>query len=70
MARLAGTSYLRTTVTPDTYYQGRVLSRSALRRVGMLQHADWELGVGHFRPYGDGLRAKAERNLGLASPPA
>jgi hypothetical protein len=70
MARLVGTSYLRTTVTPDSYYRGRALSRSALRRDGMLHHADWELGIGHFRPYGEGLRAKAERNLGLGSPAA
>jgi hypothetical protein len=70
MARLAGTSYLRTTVTPATYYHGRVVSRSALRRGGALQHADWELGIGHFRSYGEGLLAKAERNLGLTSPTA
>jgi hypothetical protein len=62
MVRLVEGSYGRTTVTH--HYRGRALSRSALRRDKALQHADWELGIGRFRDYGDALREKAERNLG------
>jgi hypothetical protein len=61
MVRLVEGSYGRTTVT--YHYAGRALSRSALRRDGALQHADWELGIGHHREYGDALRDKALRNL-------
>jgi hypothetical protein len=38
-----------------------------LRKAGTLQHADWELGVGHHRQYGDTLREKAVRNLAALS---
>jgi hypothetical protein len=61
MVRLVEGSYGRTTVT--YHYSGRALSRSALRRDGALQHADWELGIGHHRGYGDALLEKARRNL-------
>jgi hypothetical protein len=61
MVRLVEGSYGRTTVT--YHYIGRALSRSALRKAGALQHADWELGVGHHRDYGDALLEKARRNL-------
>jgi hypothetical protein len=61
MVRLVEGSYGRATVT--YHYSGRALSRSALRRDGMLQHADWELAIGHFREYGASVREKAERNL-------
>lgn len=67
MARLARTSYLRTTVTSESHFLGRAVSRSALRREKSLHHADWELGIGRFRAYGDGLREKAERNLRAAA---
>jgi hypothetical protein len=43
------------------------LSRSALRKAGALQHADWELGVGHHREYGETLLQKAVRNLRAVS---
>jgi hypothetical protein len=62
MVRLVEGSYGRVAVT--YHYSGRALSRSALRKAGTLQHADWELGVGHHKPYGDTLREKAARNLG------
>jgi hypothetical protein len=65
MVRLVEGSYGRTTVT--YHYSGRALSRSALRRDGVLQHADWELGIGHHREYGEALRQKALRNLAALS---
>ena len=55
-------SYGRVAVT--YHYSGRALSRSALRKAKALQHADWELGVGPHRDYGDTLLEKAARNLG------
>ena len=61
MVRLVEGSYGRTTVT--YHYAGRALSRSALKRDGLLQHADWEIGVGHHREYADMLRKKAERDV-------
>jgi hypothetical protein len=61
MVRLVEGSYGRTTVT--YHYAGRAVSRSALRRDGALQHADWELGIGRHRAYGEALREKALRNL-------
>ena len=61
IVRLVEGSYGRTTVT--FHYAGRALSRSALRKDKTLQHADWELGIGRHREYGDALLAKAERNL-------
>ena len=64
MVRLVEGSYGRVAVT--YHYSGRALSRSALRKAGALQHADWELGVGHHREYGEALREKAIRNLGAA----
>jgi hypothetical protein len=63
MVRLVEGSYGRTTVT--FHYRGRALSRSALRRDKALQHADWELGIGRHREYGQALHEKAVRNLGL-----
>jgi hypothetical protein len=65
MVRLVEGSYGRVAVT--YHYAGRALSRSALRKAGALQHADWELGVGHYRDYGEVLREKAVRNLGAVS---
>jgi hypothetical protein len=65
MVRLVEGSYGRTTVT--YHYSGRALSRSALRRDGALQHADWELGIGHHREYGETLLEKARRNLAALS---
>ena len=61
MARIAGASYMRTTLT--SRFAGRAVSRSALRREGGLQHAEWELGFGRFREYGKGVRARAEELL-------
>jgi hypothetical protein len=61
MVRLVEGSYGRTTVT--FHYAGRALSRSALRKDKALQHADWELGIGRHREYGEALREKAVRNL-------
>jgi hypothetical protein len=61
MVRLVEGSYGRATVT--FHYAGRALSRSALRKDKVLQHADWELGIGRHREYGEVLLAKAERNL-------
>lgn len=61
MVRLVEGSYGRTTVT--FHYAGRALSRSALRKDGVLQHADWELGIGRHRDYARALLEKAERNL-------
>ena len=65
MVRLVEGSYGRTTVT--YHYIGRALSRTALKRDGVLQHADWEVGAGNFRDYGKMLREKAVRNLGAVS---
>jgi hypothetical protein len=61
IARLSEGGYMRTTVT--SHYVGRAVSRSALRKEGRLQHAEWELGFGRYRAYGDALRERAERNL-------
>jgi hypothetical protein len=61
IVRLVEGSYGRTTVT--FHYAGRARSRSALRKDKALQHADWELGIGRHREYGDALREKALRNL-------
>jgi hypothetical protein len=61
MVRLVEGSYGRTTVT--YHYSGRALSRSALKRDKLLQHADWEIAVGHHREYAQMLREKALRNL-------
>lgn len=63
LVRLVEGSYGRTTVT--FHYAGRARSRSALRKDKALQHADWELGIGRHREYGDALLQKACRNLGL-----
>jgi hypothetical protein len=65
IVRLVEGSYGRTTVM--YHYLGRAVSRSAMKRDGVLQHADWELGIGHFREYGEMVRAKAERNLAAVS---
>jgi hypothetical protein len=61
VARLAESSFGRTEVL--THYHARVVSQSALRRQGALAHAQWELGMGHHRGYGDALLHRAERNL-------
>jgi hypothetical protein len=63
IARLAESSYMRTTVLRETHYVARAISRSALKAEGGWPHADWELGAGNFRQYGEALRARAERNL-------
>jgi hypothetical protein len=61
MTRLAEGSYGRVHVTE--HYAARAMSRSALEKEHARQHADWELGAGRYRGYGDTLREKAERNL-------
>jgi hypothetical protein len=61
IARLAEGSYGRVHVT--RHYMARVISRSALEKEHARQHADWELGAGQYRGYGNALREKAERNL-------
>lgn len=61
IARLAEGSYGRVHVTE--HYVARAVSRSALEREHARQHADWELGAGNYRGYGNSLREKAERNL-------
>jgi hypothetical protein len=63
IAKLAESSYMRTTVLRDDHYVARAISRSALKREGGWPHADWELGAGTFRQYGEALRDRAERNL-------
>lgn len=65
IARLAEGSYGRTTVL--THYVARTVSRTALEHEGARHHADWELGAGRFRVYGEMLREKAERNLRAAA---
>ncbi len=65
IARLARGSYMRTNVT--SHYDARAISRWKLEREGARQHADWELGIGHHRGYGEALREKAERNLRLTA---
>ena len=65
MVRLVEGSYGRVAVT--YHYSGRALSRSALRKAGALQHADWEVGAGRHRDYAEALREKAVRNLGTVS---
>ncbi|HEY7196053.1 MAG TPA: hypothetical protein VH306_02590 [Gaiellaceae bacterium] len=65
VARLAESSFGRTEVLAR--YRARILSRSALRREGQLAHAEWELGMGHHRGYGDALLHRAERNLATVS---
>lgn len=65
IARLAGGSYMRTNVT--SHYEARAVSRSKLEAEGGRQHADWELGIGPHRWYGEALREKAERNLRLTA---
>jgi len=61
IARLTEGGYMRISVT--SHYIGRAVSRSALRKEGKLHHAEWELGFGRHRAYGDALRERAERNL-------
>ena len=65
MAWIAGTSFMRTTTA--TRYVGRAVSRSALKGEGTLHHAEWELGFGKHRQYGEALRRRAERRLQQAS---
>ncbi len=61
MARLAGTAFMRLTLTSS--FVGRAVSRSALKREGGLHHAEWELGFGRDREYCERLRERAEREL-------
>jgi hypothetical protein len=63
IARLAESSYMRTTVLREDHYVARTISRSALKAEGGWPHADWEISAGSFRQYGEALQAKAERNL-------
>ena len=63
VARLAESSYMRTTVLREEHYVARAISRSALKAEGGLPHADWDLSAGSFRQYGEALLARAERNL-------
>jgi hypothetical protein len=65
IARLATGSYMRTNVT--SHYEARAVSRWKLEQEGTRQHADWELGIGPHRWYGEALREKAERNLRLTA---
>ena len=67
VARLAEGSYERAQVL--THYRARVVSRSALRRAGTLAHADWELGMGQHRAYGEALLDRAQRNLATVAGP-
>jgi hypothetical protein len=63
IARLAESSYMRTTVLREDHYVARTISLSALKGEGGWPHADWELGAGTYRAYGEALRERAERNL-------
>lgn len=65
MARLAGTGFMRLTLT--SRFVGRAVSRSALKREGGLQHAEWGLGFGRHRDYGERLRQRAELELRRAN---
>ena len=55
---------MRATVTAESHFSARALSRSHLRRDKRLAHADWELGMGEHRHYGRALVA-----AGAAEPP-
>jgi len=61
--RLAQGSYMRATVTAESHYRARALSRSRLRRDKRLAHADWELGMGAHRHYGRALVERARETL-------
>lgn len=61
--RLAQGSYMRATVTAESHYNARALSRSHLRRGKRLAHADWELGMGEYRHYGRALVERAQQHL-------
>ncbi len=61
--RLAQGTYMRATVTAETRYRARALSRSHLRKDKRLAHADWELGMGEHRHYGRALADRARQNL-------
>ena len=63
VVRLAAGSYMRTTVMAESHYTARAVSQSRLRRDGDLAHAQWELGMGEHRHYGQALVERAERNL-------
>jgi hypothetical protein len=63
VVRLAAGSYMRTTVMAESHYAARAVSQSRLRRDGVLAHAQWELGMGEHRHYGQALVERAERNL-------
>ncbi len=54
---------MRATVTAESHYSARALSRSHLRRDKRLAHADWELGMGEHRHYGRALVERAQQNL-------
>ena len=66
--RLAQGTYMRATVTAETHFHARALSRSHLRREKRLAHADWELGMGEHRHYGRALVERARGNLAAGSP--
>jgi hypothetical protein len=61
--RLAQGTYMRGTVTAETHYRARALSRSHLRKEKRLAHADWELGMGVHRHYGRALVDRARQTL-------
>jgi hypothetical protein len=61
--RLAQGTYMRATVTAESHFRARGLSRSRLRRDKRLAHADWELGMGEYRHYGRALVERARQNL-------
>jgi hypothetical protein len=64
VVRLAQGTYMRATVTAETRYRARALSRSHLRKEKRLAHADWELGMGEQRHYGRALVERAREHLG------
>ena len=64
VVRLAQGSYMRTTVMAESHFLARAVSQSALRRDKRLAHAQWELGMGEHRHYGQALVEKARSNLG------
>ncbi len=63
--RLAQGTYMRATVTAESHFSARALSRSHLRRAQRLAHADWELGMGEHRHYGRALVERARANLAV-----
>ena len=64
--RLAQGSYMRATVLShevERSFSALAISRTKLRREKLLAHADWELGMGEHRHYGQALVERARINL-------